>query len=36
LSSSSRTSGGRGVDAGGSTHIHAIYREIGNDYGAGL
>lgn len=27
---------GQGANAGGVTHIHAIYREPGNDYGAGL
>jgi hypothetical protein len=27
---------GQGANAGGITHIHAIYREIGNDYGADL
>lgn len=27
---------GGGANAGGITHIHSIYREIGNDYGAGL
>lgn len=27
---------GQGANAGGVTHIHSIYREIGNDYGAKL
>jgi hypothetical protein len=27
---------GKGADAGGITHIHAIYREVGNDYGTDL
>lgn len=27
---------GQGANAGGITHIHSIYREIGNDYGAKL
>ncbi|MER6952395.1 MULTISPECIES: DUF3500 domain-containing protein [unclassified Streptomyces] len=27
---------GQGANAGGITHIHSIYREPGNDYGAGL
>ena len=27
---------GQGANAGGITHSHAIYREPGNDYGAGL
>ena len=27
---------GQGANAGGITHIHSIYRETGNDYGAGL
>jgi hypothetical protein len=27
---------GQGANAGGITHIHSIYREIGNDYGAQL
>ena len=27
---------GGGANAGGVTHIHSIYREVGNDYGAKL
>jgi hypothetical protein len=27
---------GQGANAGGITHIHSIYREPGNDYGAQL